>query len=153
MSLTSDIQSKLAHYALADVTLAAGTITNQASTAIDTEGANSLSLGLSLSRALAGNDALTYKFQESADGSTGWADINPDGYQNLPYSQGGNVVDPVSGEMQNVGTFSSDRYVRIVFNGVVDTTNIVVSLPYVLVLNQTENDRYLTDGLPGDGKP
>jgi hypothetical protein len=150
MSLVSDIQSKLKHGVLADKTLTAGTITAEATASIDTKGANALSLALSLDRALAGNDALTYKFQDSPDNSA-WSDLAEDG--NLPYSAGGAVANPVSGQIQNVGCFSSERYVRVVFNGVVDTTDLVVSLPYVLEVRNMEADQYLTKGLPNDGQP
>ena len=151
--MNTDIQSKLAHYSLADVTLVVGAIADQASAAIDTEEAHALSLALDASRVMVdGDDVLTYKFQDSDDGSTGWADVPVDG--NLPYSAEGNVVAPVvAGETQNVGCFSNKQFVRIVFNGAVVGTNIVMSLPYVLALNLTENDRYLTNGLPNDGQP
>lgn len=157
MSLTSDIQSKLAHYALADVTLAFGAIVDQVSAAIDTDGSNALSLGLLFDRVFAGTDALTYKFQDSVDGTTGWVDIPFEG--NLPFSAADAlagtlaVADVVVGQNQNVGCFSTRQFVRIVFNGTVDTTNFVISLPYVLELQIQENDRYLTNGLPGDGLP
>lgn len=149
--LNNDIQSKLAHYLLANLTLTAGAIVNVSSAAINTKETNALSLALFFDRVFAGSDALTYKFQESDDGSTNWTDVAVDG--NLPYSAEGNVVDVVVGETQNVGVFSTKQYVRITFNGTVDTTDFVITLPYVLALDLTENQRYIAAGLPGDNLP
>ena len=150
MSLVTDIQSKLAHYSLAPLTLAVGAIVNSVSASIDTLGANAVSVALMFDRVFAGADALTYTFQDSPDDAT-WTDVPEDAV--LPYSQNGVVADVVVGQHQNVGVFSTERYIRLKFNGVVETADLVVSLPYVLELNLMENDRYLTDGLPNDGKP
>jgi hypothetical protein len=150
MSLVTDIQSKLAHYLLAPLTLTAGVITNVVTASIDTLGANGLSIALMFDRVFAGTDALTYTFQDSPDNVT-WTDVPEDAV--LPYSQNGVVADVVVGQHQNVGVFSTERYVRLKFNGVVDTTDFVLTLPYVLELNLMENDRYLTDGIPNDGQP
>lgn len=151
--MNTDIQHNLAHYSLADVTLSVGAIVDDVSAAINADQANALSLALEADRVMVdGDDILTYKFQDSDDGTTNWADIGVDG--NLPFSAEGNVTIPVvAGQVQNVGCFSNKKFVRIVFNGTVVGTDIVMSLPYVLALNLTENDRYIVGGLPGDGLP
>ena len=151
MSLKSDIQSKLAMILLADVTLTAGTVTDEASASIDTKEFDAIVLGLSLNRALAGSDAVTYKFQQSDNGSTGWTDVPADG--NLPYSAEGAIVGNNSPYIQTVGCFSSDRYVRVVFNGVVDTDDLVISIAVALEDRHRESDRYIDGGLPTDGQP
>jgi hypothetical protein len=154
MSLVRDIQSKLGAKALAAITLATGAIANQAGAVIDTIGFNSLSLVLTSARAIVeGTDLVTYKFQDSADGSTDWQDIPIDGH--LPYRLNPDrlLVDPQDGFSQTIGCFSTRQFVRPVFNGTVDTSDIVLSPVAILESNEMEFTGYDTAVVPSDGLP
>lgn len=156
MSLIRDIQSQNGVKILAALTtfVAAAGATN-VSVAIDTEGFDAALVAFQTDRAMAAADITTfvYKFEDSDDGSTGWAEVPTDGV--LPYRKepGRTFVVAQNGYLQTAGAFSTKKFIRLSVTGTADTTNLTITPIVVLRSREVEFTDWDTVGSPNDGLP
>jgi hypothetical protein len=152
MSLVRDIQSKLPIKVLAGMTIASGANAAVNSVAINTEEYEAISVGIQTSIALTAGDILTYKFQQSDDGSTGWTDVPINGHLPNRKNPERTLEIAQNSELQRVGCFSSDKFVRLVIAGTGETGFTLTPI-VVLEAMLMESADYSTVKLPSDGLP
>lgn len=153
MSLVCDIQSKLAIKSIADMSIVAGANSGVNSDAIDTKEYQSMTVALKTSRALTSSDVLTYKFQQSDNGTDGWTDVPVDGHLPNRKNPDRTLEIAQNGQLQDVGCFSSDRYVRLVIAGTGDSGGVTISPIIAFESMVMEDAGYSSEKIPNDGQP
>jgi len=128
--------------------------------AIDTQGfSRGLMVGFELADALDSSDDIQYRFQGSADGSTGWTDLSDEAI--LPTWNQANdnkLIDTTANDpayIQTAGTScNSYQYVRPVLKVVsLVAATLDVTVRPILAADQTPFVGFSSTKLPNDGQP
>jgi hypothetical protein len=115
-----------------------------------------LSCFLALDGALHVDDDISYRFQTSADGLTGWADI-PNDAINPKWKRltGNKLENPVSGWQQPIGAagFLNVGFIRVALKATVLNATRVVTVTFVLSPKIEPFKDWSSEAFPGDNQP